>query len=492
MRFREKAKEAGLLKLKFFITFLVVLFSSVSFAISFDDIKSAVKTAKKVNKVISKSSSSENDSEFSLRDKKVLAYLRQLVAHIISQRGLKFTPTIRVVNTEVVESYVMLDVDEIYISKGMLFSIRNEAQLVALIGHEIGHSQLKHRLRHYKKPVGFDVVGDILGKIDGVPDIVRDIKSQMEDIHYYQFSQNKEEEADEFGALVARDLGYNPYSFVDLFTRFSAIKSFGFISRVTSIKSSHKSLQGRAEHIKSYLSNLKVPNRGKTGEEGYLRNVGHLGLNSGSENYRADDELDQFISDLELKNKNHEQFSIQEFINTMNKLRLIAEKYGVLAQLKGSSSLAVHFRDSNNNFMKEKIRMAKPWWGAANSSLDKFTDALNFISRMGLGFIPVVGDAVDLYEVLTGKDFVSGDALGFRERLLSTLGVLVGSGQQWREVARGLRNIPDFIHAKIPGVNSREVSSAAKAAEKLAEECNLYGRSKVGKTYNGHWEEGPL
>lgn len=494
MKLREKVKKMSFLNLKYFTAILVVLFSSVSFAISFEDLKSVVSVVKKVDQVINKNSSDENDLSSSLRDKKVSEYLKRLSESIARQRDLENIFSIEVINTEIVESAISIQDETIFISKGMLFSIHNEAELVSLIGHEIGHYKLGHVARRYQKPVGLQVIGDVLDATSGVPDIVKSARWQMEDINYYQFEQNKEEEADEFGALVARDLGYNPYSFADLFNRLSGMERLGFLSKVTSIKTSHKSLQGRAEHIKSYLSNLKVPSRGRMGEENYLKNVGHLGPDSNSNNYRVeDDELNQIISNLKLKNKNNERLSAQEFISIMDRLRLLATKYGVLEQLKDSISSPEIIGNLNKNFMKEKLKQAKPWWRSANPTLlNKFKNAFALIGRMGLGFIPVIGDASDLYEVLTGKDFVSGEDLGFGGRLLSAMGVLVGAGQQWREVAHGLENVENLIHTKIPGVSTKEVSSVAKAADKLAEEGNLYGRSKVGKTYNAHFEDGPL
>jgi len=60
------------------------------------------------------------------------------------------------------------------------------------------------------------------------------------------------------------------------------------------------------------------------------------------------------------------------------------------------------------------------------------------LGRMGVGAIPVVGDAVDLYEALTGKDFMTGEDLSDAQRYLSLFGVFIGSGQMWRQTAAGI------------------------------------------------------
>ena len=56
--------------------------------------------------------------------------------------------------------------------------------------------------------------------------------------------------------------------------------------------------------------------------------------------------------------------------------------------------------------------------------------------RLGVGFIPVAGDVADIYELLMGKDFISGQELNWQGRLLSGLGLVAGSGAGYRYALR--------------------------------------------------------
>lgn len=56
--------------------------------------------------------------------------------------------------------------------------------------------------------------------------------------------------------------------------------------------------------------------------------------------------------------------------------------------------------------------------------------------RLGIGFTPIVGDVADLYELLTGNDFVSGKQLSANDRILSGLGLIAGSGAAFRNASR--------------------------------------------------------
>ncbi len=65
--------------------------------------------------------------------------------------------------------------------------------------------------------------------------------------------------------------------------------------------------------------------------------------------------------------------------------------------------------------------------------------------RLGIGFVPVVGDGADLYELLNGRNLVSGQELNWQGRLLSGLGLIVGSGEGYRYALRVINSPNQFI-----------------------------------------------
>lgn len=68
--------------------------------------------------------------------------------------------------------------------------------------------------------------------------------------------------------------------------------------------------------------------------------------------------------------------------------------------------------------------------------------------RIGVGFTPGINDVADLYELFTGKDFLTGNNLSTFERSLSGVGVIAGSGQGYRYANRVLnapsKYLPEF------------------------------------------------
>lgn len=74
--------------------------------------------------------------------------------------------------------------------------------------------------------------------------------------------------------------------------------------------------------------------------------------------------------------------------------------------------------------------------------------------RVGIGFTPVLNDIADLFETVTGKDFINGRALSFNERLLSAVGLLVSSGQNLRWANRAASAPGKYLDEFENGFNS--------------------------------------
>jgi Pre-toxin TG len=140
-----------------------------------------------------------------------------------------------------------------------------------------------------------------------------------------------------------------------------------------------------------------------------------------------------------------------------------------------------------------------------NSSLIPDLENLLFnnMLRMGVGFTPVLSDVADIYEVLTGKDFVSGHELTSGERVLSGIGIMAGGGDGYRWTERAMaapeeyaaRFENDFAHVaekeiSLSQVNREEIGSFLSQSENEA--TDLAGRATNVRRFNPTTEEGPL
>jgi len=85
--------------------------------------------------------------------------------------------------------------------------------------------------------------------------------------------------------------------------------------------------------------------------------------------------------------------------------------------------------------------------------------------RAGIGFTPILNDVADLYELFSGKDFITGETLSPLERSLSGLGLIAGSGSGYRYAKR-------MIHAP-EKYAPRFVEGITKVAQKPLTSANV-------------------
>ncbi len=113
--------------------------------------------------------------------------------------------------------------------------------------------------------------------------------------------------------------------------------------------------------------------------------------------------------------------------------------------------------------------------------------------RLGIGFVPIANDIADAYEVVTGKDAVSGDSLTTKERLFSALGLAIGNGAGYRYLNRfanaPVEYVDDFErqlshgsgHA-VNNVNQNSFLSTANEAKELIKSGEIGSAAQIAIT----------
>ncbi len=414
------------------------------------------------------------------KDAKVSSYLNRLTKKICELYNIE---PISVVISDTNEAQAMIDFDEpvIYVSKGLLYVIKNEAELVSLLGHEVGHVYLKHDQKNHQSSPVPKMIGSAIETATNLP-VGEEVASYIEDINFSQFSQKTEREADEFGALVAQKMGLNAFEFTRLLARLHQMADPNALDQLNQeFKGSHQSLLARSAVLNSYLKAKKIADTGLTNSDSYLNEVRHLSAiiekqdkDPGIKSAQA--RLDQLSQNLEVREKNKAPLTVEEFLTTMNQLRSIAKDLNLLKPLHSSSQWTREENSSaNDEFMMELVRVFRPWWLGEDKSWQKINSTLSLLARMGVGTVPVVGDAIDLYELLTGRDFVTGEPLTFGERAASAFGVAIGAGQQWRATVDGVGGLK--VPRGVSAVDPKELKSVTDAVEEAIEGRSVFKKS---------------
>jgi predicted Zn-dependent protease len=114
----------------------------------------------------------------------------------------------------------------VFVTRGLLKTIRNEAELAAILGHEIGHISQKHILdviQRSKQITGVAEAG--LAYANKNPDAFKNvIDGAVKKLLDEGLDQSKELESDRLGVVFASRVGYDPNAYITFLDRLRTIK----------------------------------------------------------------------------------------------------------------------------------------------------------------------------------------------------------------------------------------------------------------------------
>jgi predicted Zn-dependent protease len=141
-------------------------------------------------------------SPFALRDAKLQAHIQQIACKLAGDH----CPDVRVylVRTPLFNAS-MAPNGMLQVWSGLMLRVENEAQLAAVLGHEIGHYAARHsleRLRDAKGRAGFAQFIGMFGLVGAIGQL--GVVAGM-----YAYGREHEREADSIGATLMRKAGYD-------------------------------------------------------------------------------------------------------------------------------------------------------------------------------------------------------------------------------------------------------------------------------------------
>ena len=148
-------------------------------------------------------------------DPELDAYIKKLGNEIVAQSemaGEKFTFTL--LDSPDLNAFATRD-NYVYVNRGLLNYVSNEAQLVSVLAHEVGHITKKHVTGQEGKATGAQILSTIAAVLSGSGEVYEAGMAYANSIIRGHGRRN-ELEADEAGAEYMAKLGYKPSEMISM------------------------------------------------------------------------------------------------------------------------------------------------------------------------------------------------------------------------------------------------------------------------------------
>jgi predicted Zn-dependent protease len=103
----------------------------------------------------------------------------------------------------------------VYITRGIKAYLNNEAQLAAVLGHEIGHVAARHAVRQQTGATAAGVGAAVVGILTGSPDLYN-VANAAGGALISGYGRDMELEADKLGSVYLNRIGFQPEAMIDV------------------------------------------------------------------------------------------------------------------------------------------------------------------------------------------------------------------------------------------------------------------------------------
>jgi predicted Zn-dependent protease len=185
-------------------------------------------------------------------DQDLQAYVTRVGSRLAVASGVDLPYEFVVLNNSSLNAWA-LPGGKIALNRGLLMSMRNEAELAAVLAHEVAHAAAGHGIQRYQRglltegllslaAIGLDVSG-----VAGGNQVVG-AAQQGAQLIGLKYSRDAEREADYYGADFMVKAGYDPYAAVTLQEQFLALSNDQGQQGVASWFASHPTSAERVQN----------------------------------------------------------------------------------------------------------------------------------------------------------------------------------------------------------------------------------------------------
>lgn len=141
-------------------------------------------------------------------------YLDEIGQKLAGTAGLEGDCTFTLVNTDVVNAFAVPGC-YIYVTRGLMALMNNEAQLAAVLGHELGHVARDHSKQQQRRSI-LRQLGVLAVGLATDSALLTNIAGGAAQLFTLRYSRKHEHEADDFGVSTLIAAGYDPHEAAEM------------------------------------------------------------------------------------------------------------------------------------------------------------------------------------------------------------------------------------------------------------------------------------
>jgi predicted Zn-dependent protease len=203
--------------------------------------------------------SRELESQVTLvQDTTINEYVNRVGQNIVKNSDSKIPFTIKVIDSDEINA-MSLPGGFFYVNTGLILAADEEAELAAVMAHEIAHVTARHAAEQQGRANAFNLASIPLSIFTGglVGAAIQQASSILIPMTFLKFDRSAEEEADWLGLQYLYTAGYDPGASVSFFEKLQARESAK--KKMSSLFSTHPPTESRVAKTKSNIENFLKP-----------------------------------------------------------------------------------------------------------------------------------------------------------------------------------------------------------------------------------------
>ncbi|MFC1679550.1 M48 family metalloprotease, partial [Elusimicrobiota bacterium] len=147
----------------------------------------------------------------------------------------------------------------VYVTRGILGALRDEAELAAVLGHEIGHVVGRHGVEQMRKTILAQKAAKYVGEFDvkHLDDrTLTKLTSTFGTLYIKGYGRKNEFEADRLGLRMANDEGYHPGGMIGVFQKLQKMHSRKKRNVLDKLMASHPPIEKRIDRAREETAGL--------------------------------------------------------------------------------------------------------------------------------------------------------------------------------------------------------------------------------------------